>query len=130
MVILTDRFIDELDKIADYIAFDSQWRAAEFVKGAKAACAGLDFMPYKFRKSLKFDDENVRDFVFKGYVLPYRVETLGNSDFRGENLGGVLKSGALKGSALKSGGKGDGADNAAANVYVLGIYKENAWEKG
>ena len=96
MVILTDRFIDELDKIADYIAFDSEWRAAEFVKGAKAACAGLDFMPYKFRKSLKFDDENVRDFVFKGYVLPYRVETLGNG----------------------------------TNVYMLGIYKENAWEKG
>ncbi|HEH6121790.1 TPA: type II toxin-antitoxin system RelE/ParE family toxin [Campylobacter jejuni] len=34
----------------------------------------LDFMPYKFRKSLAFDDENVRDFIFKGYVIPYKID--------------------------------------------------------
>lgn len=34
----------------------------------------LDFMPYKFRKSLVFDDENVRDFIFKGYVIPYKID--------------------------------------------------------
>ncbi|EGR7920127.1 type II toxin-antitoxin system RelE/ParE family toxin, partial [Campylobacter jejuni] len=29
---------------------------------------------YKFRKSLAFDDENVRDFIFKGYVIPYKID--------------------------------------------------------
>ena len=95
-VIYADKFIRDMKQIVDYIALDSEWRALDFKERVETACAGLDFMPYKFRKSLKFDDENVRDFVFKGYVLPYRVETLGNG----------------------------------TNVYVLGIYKENAWEKG
>ena len=95
-VVLSQKFQRELRTIAAFIAFDSTVRAKAFAKSVREACAGLDFMPYKFRKSLKFDDENVRDLVFKGYVLPYRVETLGNG----------------------------------TNVYVLGIYKENAWEKG
>ena len=96
MVIYTTKFWRDLDEIVGFIELDSRWQAEKFADSVEAACAGLDFMPYKFRKSLKFDDENVRDFVFKGYVLPYRVETLGNG----------------------------------TNVYVLGIYKENAWEKG
>ncbi|TEY03205.1 type II toxin-antitoxin system RelE/ParE family toxin [Campylobacter sp. US33a] len=31
-------------------------------------------MPYKFRKSFIFDDENIRDFIFKGYVIPYKID--------------------------------------------------------
>ncbi len=30
-------------------------------------------MPFKFRKSFYFEDENVRDMIFKGYTLPYLV---------------------------------------------------------
>jgi len=33
----------------------------------------LDTMPYKHRASFKSTDTNVRDLVFKGYVIPYRV---------------------------------------------------------
>jgi len=31
-------------------------------------------MPYKFRKSIHFNDENIRDLVFKGYTVPYLVD--------------------------------------------------------
>lgn len=31
-------------------------------------------MPFKFRKSFYFEDENVRDMIFKGYTLPYLVD--------------------------------------------------------
>ncbi|WP_258864506.1 hypothetical protein [Helicobacter sp. MIT 01-3238] len=31
-------------------------------------------MPYRFRQSTKIDDKNVRDMVFKGYVIIYAVE--------------------------------------------------------
>jgi len=30
-------------------------------------------MPYKFRKSIYFDDENIRDYIFKGYAIPYLI---------------------------------------------------------
>jgi len=29
----------------------------------------------KFRPSIYFDDEAVRDFIFKGYVIPYLIDT-------------------------------------------------------
>lgn len=35
-------------------------------------------MPYKFRQSKCFNDENIRDFIFKGYVIPYLIDKENN----------------------------------------------------
>ncbi|MBM0704514.1 type II toxin-antitoxin system RelE/ParE family toxin, partial [Campylobacter jejuni] len=37
-------------------------------------CRNLSFMPYKNRKSLSFDNENIRDLIFKGYIIPYLID--------------------------------------------------------
>ncbi|EKB9565595.1 type II toxin-antitoxin system RelE/ParE family toxin, partial [Campylobacter jejuni] len=37
-------------------------------------CRNLSFMPYKNRKSLSFDNENIRDLIFKAYVIPYLID--------------------------------------------------------
>ncbi|EAH7533979.1 TPA: type II toxin-antitoxin system RelE/ParE family toxin, partial [Campylobacter jejuni] len=37
-------------------------------------CKNLSFMPYKNRKSLSFDNENIRDLIFKGYIIPYLID--------------------------------------------------------
>ena len=34
-------------------------------------------MPLKCRKSIYFDD-NIRDLIFKGYVIPYKVDKTKN----------------------------------------------------
>lgn len=73
-LIFSPRFEDELVSIADFIAIDSPKRADLFVDGVERACLSLIDMPYKCRKSLKFDDENVRDLIYKGYVVPYRIK--------------------------------------------------------
>ena len=31
-------------------------------------------MPYKFRRSKSFDDNKIRDFIFKGFVIPYLMD--------------------------------------------------------
>jgi hypothetical protein len=31
-------------------------------------------MPYKNRKSTKINDDNIRELVFKTYVVPYKIE--------------------------------------------------------
>jgi len=36
-------------------------------------------MAYKYRKSIYFDDENIRDFIFKGYILPYKIDKLNDT---------------------------------------------------
>ena len=30
--------------------------------------------PYQFKKSIYFDDENIRDYVFKGYTSVYKID--------------------------------------------------------
>lgn len=45
----------------------------KFIDELENACKNLSFMPFKHRKSLSFDDENIRDLIFKGYVIPFVV---------------------------------------------------------
>ena len=74
-IILSPRYSYEIGQIAKFIALDSKARANAFVDGVERACYGVADMPYKCRKSLNFNDESVRDLVFKGYVIPYRIES-------------------------------------------------------
>jgi hypothetical protein len=32
--------------------------------------------PYKFRKSIYFDNEDIRDYIFMGYVVPYFIDVM------------------------------------------------------
>ena len=69
----TDRFFAELEVIIDFIAGDSFKRAEKFSDELSKKVLGLPHFPYKCRQSLKSEDENQRDLVFSGYVVPYRV---------------------------------------------------------
>jgi len=31
-------------------------------------------MPYKFRPSIYFTNENIRDLIFKGYTIIYKID--------------------------------------------------------
>ena len=73
-LIFKDKFKEKLDEITLYIAKDSKTRARAFKSELKSKILSLPHFPYKFRKSLYADDENVRDFVFKGYTIPYLIE--------------------------------------------------------
>ena len=35
-------------------------------------------MPFKYRKSIYWNDNNIRDLIFKGYVVPYKIDTTKN----------------------------------------------------
>lgn len=34
----------------------------------------IDFMPFKHRKNPCLNDENVRDLIFKGYVITFYIQ--------------------------------------------------------
>ncbi len=74
MVIFKSRFKKELKDIFDYIALDSKNRANDFKNTLLDKLQILETNPYAFRKSTKFDDENIRDFIYKGYVIPYLID--------------------------------------------------------
>ena len=70
----TARFNRELRAVFDFIAKDSPNRAREFRDRLIAKLQTISDSPLMYRKSISFDDERVRDLIFKSYVIPYAIE--------------------------------------------------------
>ena len=70
----SERFTTQLQIVLEFIAKDSLINALKFENELLSKIEKLDFMPHKYRKSIYFNNPNIRDFVFKGYVVPYLVD--------------------------------------------------------
>lgn len=70
----TARFNRELRAVFDFIAKDSPSRALDFRDKLIAKLQAISDSPLMYRKSASFDDERVRDLIFKSYVIPYAIE--------------------------------------------------------
>ena len=68
------KFVDSFTQIWDYISLDSKKQANKFKKDLKEKIEGIVFMPYKCKKSIYFEDENIRDLIFKGYTVVYKID--------------------------------------------------------
>ena len=69
-----DRFIKALNDIESFIALDSLERAEKFKNDIIDKISSLDFMPKRCRKSTLANDESIRDLIFKGYVIVFKIE--------------------------------------------------------
>jgi len=74
-IIRSRKYLTSLRDILKFIALDSKQRAINFKDELDLHIKNLTIFPYKFRKSIYFDDENIRDLIFKGYVIPYKIDT-------------------------------------------------------
>jgi len=72
------RFKDELEAIVDFIAADSVNRALAFYDELLAKINQIPQNPYIHRKRLPLNDENVRELIFKGYTVPFAIDTTNN----------------------------------------------------
>lgn len=68
------KFTKSLERIILYIADDSKTRAREFHTALRKNLRSIDNFPYKFRKSIYFNDEHIRDYIFMGYTIPYLID--------------------------------------------------------
>ena len=68
------KFERELKIIFDFIAKDSLNRAREFRNELIAKIERTAQTPFICRKSINFNDESIRDLIFKGYVIPYLID--------------------------------------------------------
>lgn len=75
-IVRSSEFKDNLSKILLYIAKDSKNRANSFKNSLKKELEELTFMPLKYRQSIYFNQENIRDFIFKGYCIPYVIDEI------------------------------------------------------
>lgn len=68
------KFERELKIIFDFIAKDSLSRAREFRDELIAKIERTAQTPFICRKSINFNDESIRDLIFKSYVIPYLID--------------------------------------------------------
>jgi plasmid stabilization system protein ParE len=57
----------------EYIAKDKVSAMIKFRRELNIHIDDLASMPYKYRKSYYHSDENVRDMVFRGYTIIYKI---------------------------------------------------------
>ena len=64
---------NNLFQILDYIAQDKLSASENFLNELDKLINNLPNFPFKFRKSQYFDDKNIRDMIYKGYTIIYRI---------------------------------------------------------
>lgn len=74
----SDKFSNSLDIILDYIAQDGLDYAIKFNRKLEKSMQNIPNFPYKSRKSFHYEDDDIRDYIFKGYTIPYLIDTNNN----------------------------------------------------
>lgn len=73
------KFIEKLNDQVQYISKDKPQAARKF-KNELIKNLRKDLkQPFHYKKSRYFDDENIRDYIFKGYASVYEVNIKQNS---------------------------------------------------
>ncbi|SFC80199.1 type II toxin-antitoxin system RelE/ParE family toxin [Flavobacterium phragmitis] len=75
---ISNEFLKLLKEQVHYIYKDKPRAALKFRKDLLRNIKKDLKHPFLFKKSRYFDDENIRDYVFKGYVSVYEVDTENN----------------------------------------------------
>ena len=70
---LTESFIKQLSRQVSYIAFDKPEAAKKFKADILSEVKFILKFPLKNRQSIYFEEEKIRDLIFKGYVITYEV---------------------------------------------------------
>lgn len=71
---LTIEFKYDLNDIVDFISRDKPVAARKFkIELIEKIQKDLK-QPFLFKKSIYFEDENIRDYVFKGYTVVFKVD--------------------------------------------------------
>jgi plasmid stabilization system protein ParE len=72
-IIFKDTFVNRLENQIDYISLDSPKRTIKFKSDLLNRIKEISLNPYQYRKSIYFEDESIRDLIFKGYTIVFRI---------------------------------------------------------
>jgi len=74
-----ESFTSKIDQQIDYIAKDKPLAARTFKQNVFSLISDIPKFPYKHRKSIYFDNSEIRDLVYKGYKIIYRINNENNT---------------------------------------------------
>ena len=72
------KFKINLQIILERIAKDKLSASKKFRKDLFELIKKIPNFPYKYRKSYYFDNENIRDMIFKKYTITYEIKSENN----------------------------------------------------
>lgn len=72
-ILFKESFLRRLENQIEYIALDSPARARTFKNKLLAHIRQIPSHPYQYRKSIYFEDKNIRDLIYKGYTIVFRI---------------------------------------------------------
>ena len=73
-IVRSRKYTQSLQEVLRFIALDSRQRAINFKRELDEHINKLDNMPFKFRQSIYFKNENIRDLIFTGYTIVYKID--------------------------------------------------------
>ena len=72
-IVRRKEYIEELKSIISFISLDSKSRAKIFKEQLDSKIDDLVHFPYKYRQSIHHTNNDIRDLIYKGYTIVYRV---------------------------------------------------------
>lgn len=72
------KFDEELEEIVLFIARESPAHALAFFDALIEKIEKIPQNPFLYRKRPNMEDENIREMIFKGYVIPFYIDTEAN----------------------------------------------------
>ncbi len=73
IIVYKDTFVFRFEKQLRYIANDNPTAARKFKKDLLTKIKTIPSNPLISRKSIYFDDDSIRDLIFKGYTIVFRI---------------------------------------------------------
>jgi len=70
----TSLFRQQFFDIVFYIANDKVTASQKFKSDVNKLINELPNFPFKYRKSYYYENENIRDLIYKGYSIIYKVD--------------------------------------------------------
>lgn len=70
---LSESFNAKLKDQVRYISKDKPGASRKFKTDLMSRIGEIPLMPFKNRKSIFFNDEEIRDLIFKGYIITYLI---------------------------------------------------------
>ena len=72
-IIFKDTFINRLEKQLDFIAQNNPANSRKFKNDLFNLIKAIPLNPRKHRKSIWYDDVDIRDLIFRGYTVVFRI---------------------------------------------------------
>jgi len=72
-IIIKETFINKLESQLDFIARNNPANARKFKNELFDLIKAIPSNPRKHRKSIWYEDDDIRDLIFKGYTIVFRI---------------------------------------------------------